>query len=175
MGRTVKTDRRDADQRAFLAAFAVHGVITTAAEAIDHDRDIHYRWLDEDPTYEERFEAAKEAFADQLEAEARRRAVEGVKDYVVSAGRLVYVDDPENPGTPIPLVRQVYSDTLLLAMLKAHRPDKYKDRASHEITGKDGGPVELDVVFDLDLADGGEEEPAAPQGPLPAATGLPEH
>lgn len=35
------------------------------------------------------------------------------------------------------------SDTLLIFLLKARRPDKYKDRATHELTGKGGGPVQI--------------------------------
>ncbi len=166
-GRTLKTDRMEAEQAAFLAAFAVHGNVQRAVDAVrtaqgkppgQHDaeghlvaRDIHYRWLREDEDYAERFQAAKEDFADRLETEARRRAIDGVERYVVSAGKLVYGEDG-------PLVERVYSDSLLSQMLKAHRRELYGDRSTHEVTGKDGGPVALDVVFDLDLGDGGGED-----------------
>lgn len=171
LGETEATRAMKVRQAAFLAAYAIHGNLTAAAVAADVNRKTVYCWMDEDGDFAEDFADAKEAFADQLVHEARRRAVEGVKDYVVSAGRLIYVDDTDNPGTPIPLVRQIYSDTLLLAMLKAHRPDEYKERSSVEHSGKGGGPVKVapevssDFVADV-LARLGEagREPAA-EGP----------
>ena len=33
------------------------------------------------------------------------------------------------------------SDTLLIFMLKAHRPDKYREKVQHEHGGKDGGAI----------------------------------
>ena len=56
--------------------------------------------------------------ADALEAEARRRAVEGTQEPLVSAGRIVRDDD----GRPIAVRR--YSDNLLLALIKARRPPR---------------------------------------------------
>jgi hypothetical protein len=159
-GRTHATDSMEARQTAFLAAFGECGNITAAAALVPVSRETVYAWRDEDEGFPARLADAQEEFADRLEHEARRRAIEGVKDYVVSAGRLVYIDDPGNPGRQIPLVRQVFSDTLLLAMLKAKRPAEYKDRAAHEITGRDGAPIAVDVVFALDLGDG-EEAPAS--------------
>jgi hypothetical protein len=37
---------------------------------------------------------------------------------------------------------QKYSDTLLIFLMKGVRPEKYRERFGHEITGKDGGPIE---------------------------------
>ena len=53
-----------------------------AREAANVGRSSHYRWKEADPVYEEAFEMAKEDAADILEAEAKRRAVDGddVKD-----------------------------------------------------------------------------------------------
>lgn len=34
------------------------------------------------------------------------------------------------------------SDTLLIFLLKANKPDKYSDRVRQEVTGKDGAPIE---------------------------------
>jgi hypothetical protein len=68
------------------------------------------------------WEEAEETAADRLEEEARRRAVEGVQEPLVSAGKIVRDDD----GQPIAIRR--YSDTLLIALLKAHRPEKFRDQ-----------------------------------------------
>ena len=48
------------------------------------------------------------------------------------------------------------SDTLLIFMLKARRPDKFKDRWQHEHTGKGGGPLRF-VVEAPSVMEGGEE------------------
>jgi hypothetical protein len=68
-----------------------------------------------DPAFASVWQEAEEIATDRLEEEARRRAVEGIAEPLVSAGKLVRDDD----GQPI-LVRR-YSDNLLLALLKAHR------------------------------------------------------
>jgi hypothetical protein len=131
-------DTREAVQRAFLAAFAVTGTISGAAKAADIDRDRHYRWLEEDASYPERFDSARETFADRIESEAFRRAVEGVSRVRFNGGRVMLNED----GTP--LIEQEYSDTLMAMLLKAKRPTEYRERATHEITGRDGGPIQLE-------------------------------
>jgi hypothetical protein len=68
---------------------------------------------------------AIEAGADVLEAEAWRRAVEGVERPIVSGGKVVTT------------VRE-YSDTLLIFLLKGRRPEKY---ARFEVSGANGGPI----------------------------------
>jgi hypothetical protein len=73
---------------------------------------------------------AEERAADALEAEAWRRAVVGVQEPLVSGGKVVRDDD----GQPIAIRR--YSDALMITLLKARRPDRFKDRAvvEHDIT-----------------------------------------
>lgn len=148
-GRTQATEHMEADQAAFLSAMAVHGTITAAAKQIGHDRDIHYRWLREDTTYRERFDAANDQFADTLVAEAVRRARDGCDRYVVSAGRLVTTVDGE------PLTERQYSDTLLALLLKAHRRELYGDRQQVEHSG------EVRTIQGL-LSDLPPDGPAAP-------------
>lgn len=71
MNPTTKKDR-------FIAAYGETGTITAAADLAGIHRSTHYDWLKTDAAYAGRFEAAKEEAAERLEAEARRRAVEGV-------------------------------------------------------------------------------------------------
>nr|NIP59005.1 hypothetical protein [Gemmatimonadota bacterium]NIR79393.1 hypothetical protein [Gemmatimonadota bacterium]NIT88066.1 hypothetical protein [Gemmatimonadota bacterium]NIU31898.1 hypothetical protein [Gemmatimonadota bacterium]NIU36517.1 hypothetical protein [Gemmatimonadota bacterium] len=66
-------------QRAFLTAFRELCNIRQAAESAGISRRTHYRWMDVDQEYVQAFEAAKEDAADLLEAEAWRRAVDGVE------------------------------------------------------------------------------------------------
>ena len=59
--------------------------------------------------------------------------------------------DPHDPGCrkKVPVFEREYSDTLLLALLKAKKPAEYRDRLSAELTGKGGGPIDrkLEIVF----------------------------
>ena len=103
-------------QRAFIAAFRETGNVRLACQTADVGRTSHYRWLGEDPDYAEAFMGAEEDAADLLEAEAQRRAVEGVEKptgwYKGQAGGYV----------------REYSDTLLIFLLKGLRPEKYRER-----------------------------------------------
>jgi hypothetical protein len=103
-------------QRAFLAAFRKTGNVRLACEAAKVGRSSHYRWLKQDAAYREAFAVAKEEVADLLEAEAFRRAVHGWDEpvgwYKGKAGG----------------VMRRYSDTLLIVLLKALRPNRYKER-----------------------------------------------
>lgn len=107
-------------QTAFLAAFAECGSVLLAASAAGVSRRSHSRWLQGCEEYRQAFDDAREDAADALAAEARRRAVEGVEKPVFYKG--------EQVGS----VRQ-YSDTLLIFLLKAAKPEKYGDRQpAHE-------------------------------------------
>lgn len=114
----------------FLRLLAETGNVTLAAEAAGVARQTPYKWRDKDSKFAEAWAAAEEEAADRLEAEARRRAVEGVEKPVYQGGHMV--------GT----IRE-YSDTLLIFLLKGARPEKYKDRQAHEHSGPGGGPVAL--------------------------------
>lgn len=138
-------------QKAFIAAYRVRGSILEAAKAAEMDRVLHYRWLHVSPHYAEKFSEAKEAVAELLEDEAIRRAYEGWDEPVKYQGEFTYPEelDPETkeirrvPGAP-PLAIRKYSDTLLQFLLKAMKPEKYRERYSAELTGKDGAPLALD-------------------------------
>jgi hypothetical protein len=64
-------------------------------------------------------------------AEAWRRGVEGLSEPLVSAGKLVRDED----GHPMTIQR--YSDVLLTLLLRAHRPEKFRERTSVEIDVSD--------------------------------------
>jgi hypothetical protein len=72
-----------------------------------------YRWRDKWSTFADDWDEAIDDACDMLEAEAWRRAIE------------------KN------------SDRLLMFLLKAHRPNKYKDRSAVEHSGDGGGPIVL--------------------------------
>ncbi len=102
-------------QRAFLGTYAACGCIRYAARNAKCSRSAHYKWM-QDAAYAEAFAEAREAACDVLESEARRRAVEGVVRPVYYRGKIV--------GT-----MRKYSDTLLIFLMKAAMPQKYRDNA----------------------------------------------
>jgi hypothetical protein len=103
-------------QRRFLDALSETGSVTTAVEVAGTSRTRVYELRKADPAFATAWEEAEEIAADRLEDEARRRALKGVPEPLVSAGRLVRDDDGQ------PIMVQRYSDNLLLALIKAHRP-----------------------------------------------------
>lgn len=119
-------------QRAFLASFEVTGRITTAAKAAQIDRSQHYEWLREVPGYEQAFKEAGEKAADTLEDEARRRAEEGILEAV------------HYQGKPIG-AKRIYSDGLMMFLLRGLRPNKYRERRDVELSGPNGGPIEQNL------------------------------
>jgi hypothetical protein len=122
-------DIADPKKRMWMAAYAVTANIREACAAIGICERTAYYWrASPDPAFAEAMKVAEALACDRLEAEARRRAYDGVERPVYQNGRLV--------GTEL-----VYENTLLMFLLKGMRPEKYRER--HEITGAGGGPVQL--------------------------------
>lgn len=137
-GHSITGDERQTVQEAFLAAFVLHGIITRACKEAGVNRSTIRQWEEDDLSFSPRYAEAKEAVNDIYRDEARRRAVEGTESYVVNQGKLVY--DPE---TGRPLIEHKYSDTLIQFLMKAKMPE-YKEKQQLELTGKDGGPIQIE-------------------------------
>jgi hypothetical protein len=134
-------------RKRFLEFLARTGNVTRSAEAVGVARQNIYLARDADPEFKKAWDEAIDAGMDDLEGEVLRRARDGIPEPVVSGGRVVMVPDPENPnGPPVPLTIRKYSDTLAVTLLKAHRPEKYRDRSAVEHTGRDGGPIQHQEV-----------------------------
>lgn len=104
----------------FLEHFAVYGNVTTAAQHVGISRTVIYVWQEHDEAFAAAFREAEIQATETLEAEARRRAVEGVvtETPVFSrTGELLYTQTETK-----------YSDTLLIFLLKARAPEKYRER-----------------------------------------------
>jgi hypothetical protein len=122
-----------------LAALSELGNVTAAARLVGIHHDTHYQWMKRDPQYAEQVPGVLEQAADLLEAEARRRAVEGVTKPIIG-GR--------NRDEVVTTVKE-YSDTLLIFLLKGVRPQKYKELRQTEHSGR----VELSARPFKDLSD----------------------
>src|SRR5215467_5275238 len=104
-----------ARQEKFLEALSDTGSVTIAVAVAGTSRTRVYALRKLDPAFASAWQDAEEIAADLLEDEARRRAVEGVAEPLVSGGKLVRDDS----GQPITVRR--YSDGLLMALFKARR------------------------------------------------------
>lgn len=96
-----------------------------------------YRHRTANLAFAEQWRVAYDEGTDILEKEAHRRAVEGVTDF-----RL------DKEGVEHPFVH--YSDTLLIFLLKARRPDRYRDNVKVEHGGADGKPIAVEVKHSVD-------------------------
>lgn len=140
-------------QNAFLRALERCPVITTAAKQVGIARDLHYDWLQDDPTYRPRYQEALQRAGDALEEKALELAVDGWEEPVFHEGRIC--------GT----IRK-YDTRHIREMLRAARPDKYSPR--QEITGKDGQPLyPLEALQEWMRSRAGDDDEEAADGLTP--------
>lgn len=123
---------------AFLAAYAKVGNISQASKIAGVERKYHYVWM-KDPAYREQFDAAHTEACEHLEAEARRRAVEGYKRPVFHQGQVC--------GTV-----QEYSDVLLIFLMKGAMPEKYREKFSYDSRSSVRIEADVQVVNELRVA-----------------------
>lgn len=125
--RTSRTAKKDWAP-AFIAALAGTGNVKEACAAVGVGRSTVYDRRLRDTEFAIAWVEAEDQSHDTLEREAWRRAAEGVEEPVFQGGKQVGA------------IRK-YSDTLLIFLLKARRPEKYRDNHRVEHTGADGGPI----------------------------------
>lgn len=125
--RTIRTPKKEA---AFLEALTKGLSITAAAKDADIGRRTAYEWRDDDDLFRQAWDDAVEAGTDLLEDEAKRRAANGIDEPVFYKGDVC--------GH----VRK-YSDTLMIFMLKARRPLKYRENLN--VSGDEG---QMDQLID---------------------------
>ncbi len=107
-------------QRRFLECFAACGRVVQAARWAKLSRNAHYNWMSEDPTYPARFKSAELRAARTLEDEAVRRAHEGLRKAVRYKGKVVGYETE-------------YSDTLMVQLLRATNPEKFRERIEDRV------------------------------------------
>lgn len=124
-GRTIRTLKK---REAFLTALRAHGNVSEACAAALIGRQSAYEWRRDDPEFAAAWNEALDEAADTMEREAWRRAVEGTEKPVFgSMGRGLGSGE-------VGRIRE-YSDTLLIFMLKAARPEKFRERTETRHTG----------------------------------------
>lgn len=121
---------KDGWKEKFITSLRKKGNVSAAAKAAGINRCYAYETKEADKDFEKQWNSALEESCDLLEEEARRRAHDGVLEPVFYK------------GDKIALIRK-YSDTLLIVLLKAHRPNKFRENAQIEHVGSNGGPIQV--------------------------------
>lgn len=109
----------------FLAALRKAPHITAAAKAAGWNRSWAYRLRERDSEFAAAWDDALEEALDLCEEELHRRAFKGTLKPVFQGG--------EQVGS----IRE-YSDTLAIFLMKAHRPEKYRENVKLEHSGSIG-------------------------------------
>lgn len=118
--------------------------VSKAAKAAGYTRQWLYQLREQDPDFAKAWDDALASGLDAAEGELYRRAVNGTL-------RKVFYQDKE-----IDVVRE-YSDTLLIFLLKSHKPERYNQPLRNEHTGKNGGPVETESRVTIYLPTNGRD------------------
>lgn len=109
----------EAWQERFITALRNSGNVRAACQAAGVHRTTPYKAYAESPEFARQWDEALEDAIDTLEAAAWKRARDGVTrhDPIMFKGQKVAEK-----------VITEYSDTLMVTLLKAHRPEKYRER-----------------------------------------------
>lgn len=122
----------------FITTLLKSSNVTAACRKAKVSRSWAYAHRGLDAEFKDAWDEALEMALDDAESEAWRRGVKG------TISNRQYDKD----GNLIHTTRQ-YSDTLLIFMLKAHRPAKYRETVRNELTGPSGGAIRMAQEHDL--------------------------
>lgn len=175
---------------AFCAALAETCRVDKACKAVGVSRVTAYKWRNTMPEFCAAWDSAMKVGITALEDEAHRRAFEGVPEPVVHQGQFTalleevrdangepVLDDNGEPvmrrrldedGKPMVASVQRYSDTLAIFLLKAHAPDKYRERTSVDLKAQ----VNINDMSEADMvAELASLGVAIPEAPHSEASG----
>lgn len=157
--RTVRTPSKKGKDWAssFLAALAATGNVSGSARSAGVGRRTAYDRRAADESFAAAWGEAMETACDALEAEARRRAHDGVRKPVYQGGKKV--------GE----IRE-YSDTLLIFLLKGRRREVFGDRVKNEVEMDVAARIEVPDADPRFVGEGGRPAEAGDRGG-PAAEG----
>ena len=103
----------------FLKTLAESGSVTASAKESGISRSTAYKWRSADEIFAAAWDEALAEATDSLAYEARRRALEGIEEVRYFKGE------------PIGTIRR-YSDQLLMFLLRAYRPDVYRQATTKD-------------------------------------------
>lgn len=130
---------------AFVASLSETGVLAASARAAGVARRTVYNHLRADRDFRRRVKKAMREAVDTLEGEAWRRARNGVERKKMLGDQIV--------------TERVYSDTLLMFLLRALKPRRYRDQTTVNHTGNASLAHLMVVAKSMRDPDEGEDDP----------------
>jgi hypothetical protein len=131
-------------QATFLTAYALHGIQSRAAK----QAKVSVKTVDVERQRNEEFAVnyarAFEEACDNLESFAHRWATTGLDEVTEN---ITYDAEGKIASRTVKTTANV-SPTLLIFLLKAMRPKKYRDNLRIEQTGAGGGPIKVEIDGD---------------------------
>lgn len=122
-------------RRGFLEALSAGYSVRHSAEYAGFRRERAYDLREKDEEFAREWEEALELGTQVLEDVARKVAVDGIREDVFDAeGKLM-----RSTRRPYP--------AMVMFLLKSRRPETYRDNARVEVTGANGGAIELDAGY----------------------------
>lgn len=122
-------------QERFLQALADIPNVTYAAEKARITVQTAYRHRNKNPVFAAQWQQAAMDGVEKLEKAAWQRARDGV-------ARGVWMRDAKGRIRKVETVYD-YPESLTMFLLRAHKPDTYKEKLQTEITGAGGAPIVL--------------------------------
>ena len=111
------------------------------------DRASHYNWLRQDPEYVSAFEEAQTEAIEALESTVRESAIAGIEEPVIYQGQVCYEPKRNADGSfrrnaagdiiysEKPLTIRKRNDVAAFFLLKALKPNVYREHSTVEHTG----------------------------------------
>lgn len=131
--RTPRTPKKPRDWKpAWLAAFEREGMVSAACKTAKVGRSTVYD-ARSDPDFAKAWDDIEASTTDRMESESLRRGMDGFDKAVYHQGQVVGKE------------RQ-YSDTLLIFMLKARKPETYRENVKVEHAGVITQQHEVDLT-----------------------------
>lgn len=138
----------------FLEALAQIPIVSTAAKLVQVHRVTAYRHAQRDPEFREAWRAAVAIGNELIERIAHQRATTGwqseetrrkVKRALNEAGELVVVEEET-----VTVTRNEVSDALMIQVLKANMPRKYREQIEHHVSPGEDPMLEAPPTDDQD-------------------------
>jgi len=113
-----------------------------------------YRWAQRHESFCQSLKAGKEAADERVVNSLYRKAV----GYEQEEVKIFMPAGAEEPVYAKYIAKHAPDTTAALFWLKNRRPDEWRDKQNHEITGKDGGPIQTATVDAAKLSTGALKE-----------------
>ena len=145
LGGALTQEKRAEAQAAFLEAFKQSGNVRYSCQVAGISRETFYQWKKHNKTFSQAVTEAEPEVDDVVEWAAFEEGVIGVEEPVVSMGKPVYESEPmlDDKGKPRfdskgrPMMQQGKmltirrrNPTVLITLLKARMPHKYRDQSA---------------------------------------------